>query len=131
MCIVARRTPCDWSETVSLSGERVDRMRPRRSASSASVTSILNGRIALSLALVGRPARRVRAPVAAMRCRRLGAGRDVVMLASVDRCGLRGVNGLEDGPATRSRLLNEGVADTLVQSTWAPIDFISLVSQRR
>ena len=43
-----RGTPCESSSTVSLSGKRVPARRARRSSSSASGMSIVNGRIVVS-----------------------------------------------------------------------------------
>src|ERR671914_2169956 len=43
-----RGTPCESSSTVSLSGKRVPARRVRRSSSSASGMSIVNGRIVVS-----------------------------------------------------------------------------------
>ena len=43
-------TPCESSSTVSLSGKRVPATRARRSSSSASGMSIVNGRIVVSSA---------------------------------------------------------------------------------
>ena len=44
----ASGTPCESSSTVSFSGKRVAAMRARRSSSSASGISIVNGRIVVS-----------------------------------------------------------------------------------
>jgi hypothetical protein len=50
--IVASRTPCDSSATVSCSGQRVAARRRRRSASSDSGMSTWKGRISVALATV-------------------------------------------------------------------------------
>ena len=50
-CTVASCTPCDWSATVSRSGQRVAFMCLRNSTSSESGTSTRNGRMALSSTL--------------------------------------------------------------------------------
>ena len=44
----ASGTPCESSSTVSFSGKRVAAMRARRSSSSASGISTVNGRIVVS-----------------------------------------------------------------------------------
>ena len=46
--IIASGTPCDWSATVSLSGQRVAAIRARSASSSASGNSIVNGLIAVA-----------------------------------------------------------------------------------
>src|SRR3954471_18188692 len=47
--MVASRGPCDWSSTVSLSGQRVAATRARRFSRSASGAWIVNGRIPLAV----------------------------------------------------------------------------------
>ena len=51
-CIVASGTPCEKSETVSFSGQRVALRRRRRSMRSSSGTLNLNGRTKTSVAIV-------------------------------------------------------------------------------
>ncbi len=50
--VIASGTPCDWSDTVSRSGQRVAAIRRRSSVSSASGTSTRNGRISMAVSSV-------------------------------------------------------------------------------
>src|SRR5262245_32475660 len=62
----ASGAPCDWSLTVSWSGQRVAAIRRRRSTRSASGMSMRNGRIASSGAAADGNGNRLAVPTAAM-----------------------------------------------------------------